>query len=211
MRKGILFDLDGTLWDAVEQIKNSWNQTMERLALPYRFSYLDIKSHMGLTPEETVHLAFPDLLLSKGLEIFKQCVNDEIIFLKHNPGILYADEEEVLSALSKKYLLFVVSNSDKGYIENYLQTYHFEKYFSGHLCAGDTNKDKHDNILIVKDKYHLDKYLYVGDTNKDYIETKKANGIFIHAKYGFGTISDKVLAISDLKQLLKLADDLLDR
>ena len=56
--------------------------------------------------------------------------------------------------------------------------------------------DAYTGILIKNHNYHLDKYLYVGDTNKDYIETKKANGVFIHAKYGFGTISDKVLAIS---------------
>ena len=30
MKKGVIFDLDGTLWDAADQIVVSWNQTILR-------------------------------------------------------------------------------------------------------------------------------------------------------------------------------------
>ncbi len=207
-KNGIIFDLDGTLWDAIKQIMDARNIAMEKKSLKYRFSYEKTKSYMGLTPEETIPLAFEDVDFSKGLSYFKIALNEEINYLKDNPGKLYPNEEEILNKLKDKYPLFIVSNSDKGYIENYLDSLNMNKYFIDHLCAGDTNKPKWQNILIMKEKYKLDKVIYVGDTLKDFNETKKAGQIFVHASYGFGRIDEKVNKITNLEELPELVDKL---
>ena len=36
MKKGILFDLDGTLWDSREAVAASWNEELELLGVDYR-------------------------------------------------------------------------------------------------------------------------------------------------------------------------------
>lgn len=200
-KKAILFDLDGTLWNALDTITEAWNKAMKEHNLKYSFSLETMKSFMGLTPKETAPLAFKDVDLNKGLEYFVLCLNEEIKFLRVHPGKLHEDEEEVLKELSKHYPLFIVSNSDKGYIEDYLNAYDFNKYFKDHVCAGDTDLEKWQNILYIKNKYQLEEIIYVGDTKKDLNESIKAGVKFIHASYGFGEIEEEVLKISKLREL----------
>ena len=207
-KNGIIFDLDGTLWDAINEIMDARNIAMNKNSLQYHFTFEKTKSYMGLTPEETVPLAFNDVDFDKGLTYFKLALKEEIEYLKDHPGEIYPNEKEILTRLKKKYPLFIVSNSDKGYIENYLNSLNMNEFFIDHLCAGDTKKAKWENILIMKEKYNLDKVIYVGDTLKDYIETKKAGQIFIHASYGFGIIDENVNKITNLKELPKLVDEL---
>lgn len=200
-KKAILFDLDGTLWNALDTITEAWNKAMKEHNLKYSFSLETMKSFMGLTPKETAPLAFKDVDLNKGLEYFVLCLNEEIKYLRVHPGKLYEDEEEVLKELSNHYPLFIVSNSDKGYIEDYLNAYDFNKYFKDHVCAGDTDLEKWQNILYIKNKYQLEEIIYVGDTKKDLNESIKAGVKFIHASYGFGEIEEEVLKISKLREL----------
>jgi phosphoglycolate phosphatase len=197
----LFFDLDGTLWDAVRPITLAWNLTMEQEKMPYRFDETRVRSTMGLTPEETATLLFPEQPLQEGLRLFRACVTGEIAYLSRHPGATYPHEDEVLAALSSLYNLYVVSNSEKGYVENFLSACHKERYFSGHICAGDTGLAKWGNILYLKDRENLGKVIYIGDTAKDKAESERAGVPFIHAAYGFGAIPDCEFAISSLDTL----------
>ena len=208
MKKAIFFDLDGTLWDATEQIATSWNQTMEKLNKKYRFTKDIILTHMGLTPEETGPIAFFDETFKDSMDLFYKCVHSEIIYLRKHPGIPYDFEEKVLEILSKKYDLYIVSNADKGYIQNYLYGLNMHKYFKDFVQYGDTSLPKWKNILYMKDKHQIDKVIYVGDTIKDKNECDLAHVLFVHAKYGFGKIDDEQYYINSLLDLERVADKL---
>jgi phosphoglycolate phosphatase len=203
--QAILFDLDGTLWDALSPITLAWNEAMKAKNLPILFSEAKIKSFMGLTPEETYPLAFPGYSFAEQAVLFKACIASEIAYLSKHPGQLYPQEKETLSQLQKTYSLYIVSNSDKGYVENYLEACHVTSYFSGHVCAGDTGLPKWGNILYLMKKENLVKALYIGDTLKDKNETEKAGIPFIHAAYGFGEIPHCPHAIARLSDLPKEA------
>jgi phosphoglycolate phosphatase len=208
MKQCIFFDLDGTLWDALIPLTESWNQAMVKADKPYRFTLEKTKSYMGLTPEETVPLAFPDVPFEEGLKLFKTALVSEIGYLSEHPGKTYPQEDEVLEKLSEKYLLTIVSNSDKGYVENYLKACHKEKYFADHVCAGDTSLPKWKNILYLKEKMKADQVIYIGDTLKDKTESLKAHVLFIHAAYGFGEIENDEHYIKSLEELPPLAEKL---
>ena len=77
------------------------------------------------------------------------------------------------------------------------------KYFSGHLCVGDTNLVKYQNILYFKEKEKLDEIIYIGDTQKDKDESERAGVNFIHANYGFGKIPHELHYIDSLLDLKK--------
>ena len=208
MKRSIFFDLDGTLWDAIDPLVDAYNETMKRHGYDYTFDYAKVKSCMGLTPEETGSLFFPELPVQEGIDLFKLIVREEITYLAKHPGKLYPHEREVLAELKKKYDLYVVSNADVGYIENYLDSHDMHEYFKGHLCAGDTGMAKWQNIVYLRDKEKIDDVIYVGDTNKDKIETQRAKAKFIHAAYGFGTIDPDPYKIDSLDELPALAEKL---
>ena len=204
MNRAIFFDLDGTLWDALEEINDSYNAFMLENNLPYRFTKDITSSYMGLTPLETARLAFKDLDDDKAMKLFHLLFKFEIAYLRKHPGKLYNNEEEVINALSKSYPLYIVSNADKGYIENYLFGCNMNQYFKGHICAGDTDCDKATNIKILMEKEGINEVIYVGDTLKDYEQSKKAGVQFIYASYGFGSIDFKVNKIDNLNELIPL-------
>ena len=58
---------------------------------------------------------FPDLPVEKRMEVMAACMNYENQYLLDHPGTLYPNVQEVLSELSKKYELFIVSNCQSGY------------------------------------------------------------------------------------------------
>jgi phosphoglycolate phosphatase len=204
-KQALIFDLDGTLWDAITPIQNAWNEAMVVSGEPFRFDYAKTKSYMGLTPEETCPLAFPGLPFEQQMVLFRRCIASEIAYLAKNPGALYPHEKEVLATLGKSYPLYIVSNSDKGYVENYLSACHMEAYFKGHLCAGDTGLPKWGSIRAIMAKEGITSAIYIGDTLKDKVESEKAGVAFIHAAYGFGKIEPERYAISSLEELPNLA------
>ena len=201
IKRAIFFDLDGTLWNALPSLKDAYNIAMEKASMPYRFDLKQIQSYMGLTPEETCLLAFPDKNIKEGLALFKLCYDYELIYLKEHPGTLYPGVKEVLQELKKDYHLYIVSNADKGYIENFIAACHMEDYFEGFVQAGDTSLPKWQNILYLKDKEKVDDLIYIGDTLKDKEETQKAHQKFIHAAYGFGVIENDEYFVESFYQL----------
>ncbi|MCI2069427.1 MAG: HAD family hydrolase [Bacilli bacterium] len=205
-KKSLFFDLDGTLWDALDPLTESWNQAMKDAKKPFSFSKAKMQTFMGLTPEETCPLAFPGTSLKEGLELFHLELVAEIKYLALHPGILYPEEEKIIAGLAKKYPLYIISNSDKGYVENYLQACHMGKYFKDHVCVGDTGLVKWQNILYMKNKEHVSDVIYIGDTLKDKTEAEKAGVKFIHAAYGFGKIADDPYKINSLTELPPLVE-----
>ena len=106
-----------------------------------------------------------------------------------------------MSELSAKVPLFIVSNCDEGYIEAFLHCHKLAAYFTDHLCYGDTGLDKPHNITAIVEKHDLKSPVYVGDTEKDRISAAIAKTDFIHAAYGFGTVTEETVTIRDLKEL----------
>lgn len=50
MKKGIIFDMDGTLWDSAAEVAESWNETVKRAGYDRKpITVKDIQSVMGKT------------------------------------------------------------------------------------------------------------------------------------------------------------------
>ena len=199
----IIFDLDGTLWDSCEEVANSWSKTLkERFPdIDRTITYQDIKGIMGMVVEEIAVSLFPNIEKSRALEITNTMCEEECSYLASSGGKLYEGLEDVLKILSKQYPLFIVSNCQCGYIESFLQYHKLGTYFQGFLCSGQTGKKKGENIKLLMKTYGLKQPIYIGDTHMDYEATKQANIPFIYAAYGFGTVSDDLPALSDIRKL----------
>lgn len=205
MFDGILFDLDGTLWDAVPEVTESWNRTLAREGIDRTLTVEELRPCMGLLLSDIGAKLLPGVSQERREELISLCCADENDYLAQQGAALYPREEEVLSALSKKYPLFVVSNCQSGYIEAFYQGTGLGKYFTDFESAGNTGLTKAENIALVVKRHGLKKPVYVGDTALDFASAQAAGVPFIHAAYGFGRVENvpAVQTPGELPHLLK--------
>lgn len=202
MKKGIIFDMDGTLWDSGVSIAEAWNIVIERRELKKaKFTADDIHGIMGKTIDGIADALFGEYSKEKRMDITRECLVYENEYLAEHGGELYEKLEDVLIELSKKYPLYIVSNCEKGYIEGFLEYYGFGKYFKDFESHGNTSLPKGQNIRLVVERNELTNAVYIGDIQSDYNASKEAGVGFIHATYGFGTIEEEVLTISCVEEV----------
>lgn len=208
MKKGIIFDLDGTLWDSAQAVVDSWNVVIDSLPdFHKRITVEDMESLMGKTMDDIAFTYFDSVSRKRALEILQACMDYENEYLEKVGGILYPHLEEVLEDLSKDYFLAIVSNCQCGYIEAFLKYHKLEKYFDDKECFGNTKQEKDANIRIVTERNQLEKAVYVGDVLGDYFSTTKAGFPFIWAAYGFGDVPQAEYKIDALTQLRKVIEE----
>jgi len=209
MKTGLIFDMDGTLWDSSENVAASWTEKVKLLGYDRPpITKQDIMSVMGLTMDRLAAIIFSDLPEKERMELLDLCCEHENNFLRSHGGVLYPDLEETFVRLREKYHLYIVSNCQKGYIEAFLDYYGFWRYFDDIECYGNNLKEKGDNIALIVRRNSLDKAWYVGDIQGDYDATMKAGLDFIHAAYGFGTIKQTVPELERFSDLPELLDTL---
>lgn len=202
MKKGILFDLDGTLWDASGTVIDSWNECLAKNTdLGLKFTQAQMRSYMGKTLDKIGDLMFPQLPKEERMRLMKLCSQYENEYLKTHTAHIFENEKETLAKLHEEYFLAVVSNCQDGYIQNFLAHCGFGELFSDFECAGRTGLDKGDNISLVIKRNKLESCVYVGDTDLDGEAARKAGIPFIHAAYGYGSPSDFDARISDISEL----------
>lgn len=186
---GIIFDLDGTLWDSIEPVTESWNQIIEkRLGNESRITTENMHDSMGMLMEDIGKKLFPQLPEEEMLSLLRECCDYENIYVGKVGGTLFEGVEETLRALAAKFPLFIVSNCQAGYIEAFFQAHGLKKYFKDYENPGRTGLDKAGNIRLVAERNHLSCPVYVGDTQGDCDSSKRAGVSFVFARYGFGNV-----------------------
>ena len=198
----IIFDLDGTMWDATKNLVQPWNEVFEEYGLEKRVTHGEIMSVMGLTLSEIGKVFIPEVPQEMREEIVKKASEREAVYLKKLGGNLYPELKETLAELKKKYKLFIVSNCEEDYLDCFLSVHDTRDFFIDFEFSGRTGKEKSENIKMLVQRNGLENPVYVGDTKKDMDASKKAGVNFIHAAYGFGKIEDKNLTkLSQIKLL----------
>ncbi len=202
---GILFDLDGTLWNATETIAESWRLVLQdEPDIERAPTVQELESVMGMTAEQLMAALFPQLSEQRGLELFDKCCQVENHYLREHGGILYPGVKETLQILSQQLPLCIVSNCNEEYIPCFLEAHSLTPYFQDWECIGRTGLQKWENIRLVARRNKIAAPVYLGDTAMDREAAEKAGVPFIHAAYGFGTVPD-VQKIHSFPELLLLA------
>ena len=205
MKKGILFDLDGTLWDSGEGVAISWNLALEKQGRPERIDEAYIHSVMGMTMDAIAHDMLPGEAPEEAERILELCMQMENDYLREHGGILFEGLEKTLKTLKERgYFLGIVSNCQEGYIEAFLGYNRLEKYFDDTENFGHTRHGKGYNIRLVAERNGLDHVTYLGDTRGDYDAAMEAGVSFLHAAYGFGQVPEGTPAIRDLRELTRV-------
>lgn len=203
---GILFDLDGTLWDATKPIKQSWNEVLLRHSEIKRppITEDELGECMGLTMYKIAEKLFPNESEYVQKMLMDELCHYENEYLSQHGGILYDGLEEVLKKLHENFKLYIVSNCQDGYIQAFIKAHHMENYFDDTECWGRTRTSKGISNKILMERNGLKCPVYVGDTQSDAQSAKEAGIDFIYAAYGFGKVNDKdyIKKINKVKELL---------
>lgn len=211
MKKGILFDLDGTLWDSAGAVTRSWNVALGTLdEFQVRIERSDMMRFMGNLLFDIGRMMLPQNLSDARVqEIIDLCIEYEHAYLRKQGAPLYENLIATLGELKKNYSLYIVSNCQAGYIEIFLDYFKLRDMFEDYECPGRTGLLKADNIRLVCERNRLDKAVYVGDTDGDYHATLAAGLPFIHAAYGYGRPLGPTPAVSRFDAIPKLIKEIL--
>lgn len=210
MKKGIIFDLDGTLWDPVELITFSWQKVANKFELDTKLTTKAVKDCMGLPMDEIFARLFPDVDENFRKILQKECEEYENEYISQQEAPLFLYVEEVLKELkNKNFNLYIVTNSQDGYVPAFLKASKLGYLFDDYEMFGRTKRLKADNIKSVFERNKLDLAVYLGDTQGDFDATTQVGLPFVFAEYGFGCANNAKYRIQSIKELPDIVDKIL--
>ena len=186
--KAIIFDLDGTLIDSVDDLANSVNYTLGKLDLPLHTTE-EIKSFVGDGIQKLIKRSLGQTHMEKFDDAFA-------IFMKHygahctDNTVLYPKVAETISFLAEKYSLAVLTNKSATFSHKILKALKIDSYFK-EVLGGDslpTKKPDPAGILYLADKWGLapDQLVMVGDHATDIEVGQRAGCKTVFIEGGIG-------------------------
>lgn len=182
----IIFDMDGTLWNALPIYTEAWNKGLSENGIQRVVTSQEIASMTGWEKSNILNHLLPGHTQEIHTKVDNLVNQYSVSLIPAVKGYLYEGVKEGLSQLSEKYPLFILSNCDAGIIDLFMGTTGIRPFISGHIAHGENGKPKHENMKILAHTYGLQSPIYVGDTDEDSKQSEKAGIPFIHFTYGFG-------------------------
>lgn len=207
------FDLDGTLWDFTPMVVKCWEASLKKEPIPLTPPSLTmIRSNAGLMPQQYLPAFLPQIDDPKErMAVFERAMSGVYNRILEEGGVLYPGVIETLKALSSRYRLFIASNCESLYLQNFLQYYCLEEVFDSVTCFGLTGKGKGESIALLAQKQAYKNILFVGDTRADMDAASYAGATFVHAAYGFGQVQEAKYRITQPAELIGLLDTISNR
>ncbi len=209
MKKLIIFDLDGTLLNTIEDLTDSVNFALDKFSMPKR-TISEVRSFVGNGIAKLIERAVPKNT-NKEVEnnvykIFKEHYTNNC----NNKTRPYDGILKLLENLKQnKILTGIVSNKNNEAVKKLSDI-----YFSGVIdeirgfVEGSKTKPNPDSVNFIINKFNIDKKdcLYVGDSDVDYYTAKNAEIDCIIVSWGFKDRDfleklDNVIIVDSIKEL----------
>ncbi len=182
----LIFDMDGTLWDAVDSYCAVWNVCFRLFGVDRTVSRQALIDCMGLTPDKIYDkIVGENPQLEKG-EFLLRLTEKEKELMPELGGVPYPGVVDGIERLSKAYTLFLVSNCSENGLRDMMRYIGITPYVKEAVTFGATNRIKSENMEYLKAKYKLKLPVYIGDTEGDCQQTHLAGLPFVWVSYGFG-------------------------
>ena len=200
---GILFDLDGTLWDASESSASGWSAAINACDLPdVSISARDIKSVSGKPFIDCVTALFPDTLVADKAGMAELIDSHEKLIVEAQGGRAYPGVVDGIEMLSENYGLYLVSNCQEWYLEAFWKHIPLQRFFSASDCHGRCGGSKDKMITSIVQTYGLEEPIYIGDTEGDERASEAAGVDFGYVEYGFGCAVNPTLTFQTFGDLV---------
>ena len=177
---GILFDLDGTLLDTLEDLKDGVNYALRTLGYPER-SLEEVRRFVGNGARRLMELAVPEGTdAEEAFSVFKPYY-DAHCQIKTKP---YAGIPEALESLKEKYPVAIVSNKPDSAVKSLCADYFPGMYALGE-AADCPRKPAPDMVYKAMAAIGVKNCIYVGDSEVDVLTAKNANVPCLSVLWGF--------------------------
>lgn len=188
-KKAILFDMDGTLVDTVDDLAAALNFTLNKLGLPLK-SRQEVQGYLGNGIVAMVELALPANKKGKKEEasqIFKEYYKDHLAdFTRPYEGIV----ELIAKLKQRNYRIAVISNKMQNALDALVHKFFGDSF---EFIIGQRNdlkqKPAPDSVYLALELMNIDKEdaFYVGDSDVDLLTAKNSGVECISCSWGFKT------------------------
>ena len=201
----IIFDMDGTLWNANQSYAKIWNLCIHHFGLKGHVEADDLLKYMGFSIDQIFDqglIQVPPQLNRKAF--LKKLAEIEDQMMPTLGGVLFSGVYDGLEKLSKHYKLFLLSNCSALGLFNFMRFTGTEAFFTDVLSWGMNPVPKAENMKCLMAKHNLQHPVYVGDTQQDCDQTHAADLPFIYMTYGFGDCADADMKVESFQKLTNL-------
>ena len=180
MKIGILWDLDGTLLDTLEDLMDGVNYALNEFGLPPR-TYEEIRQFVGNGAANLISRAVEGRADDKAvLDTFKSYYNAHCqVKTRPYEGVL-----EALAQLGEKYPMAIVSNKPDSAVKPLCEQYFPGIYALGER-AGCPRKPAADMVFAAMKDIGVETCVYVGDSEVDIATAKNAGVKCLSVLWGF--------------------------
>ena len=183
MKTGIIFDLDGTLLDTLEDLHAAVNHTMARFGCPSR-TIEEVRRFVGNGVDQLVRLSLPgkdsDPPVEEVIAAYRTYYNAHC---QEKTGP-YAGILEALTALAAEYPLAVVSNKPDSAVKPLCR-----EYFGDLFALGERRetprKPAPDMVWQAMAAIGVESCIYVGDSVVDILTARNAGVPCLSVTWGF--------------------------
>lgn len=182
MRIGILFDLDGTLLNTLEDLTDGVNYALKQFDCPPQ-TPAQIRSYLGNGAKQLIALSLPENMqdqVDKVLDVYRAYYSAHCQ-IKTAP---YAGIPEALAKLGEKYPIAVVSNKPDAATKPLIA-----QYFPGIYALGEKSdcprKPAPDMLKKAMADIGVDACVYVGDSEVDVLTARNTGVPCVAVSWGF--------------------------
>lgn len=177
---GILFDLDGTLLDTLDDLMDGVNHTMSQFGYP-QHTREEIRRFVGNGAANLLQRSVPSGEdWQKPLEAFQGYYREHC----RNKTAPYPGIPEALEELGRRYPLAIISNKPDGAVKKLCA-----EYFPGIFALGESQlcprKPSPDMVFLGMKEIGVDRCIYVGDSEVDVLTARNAGVPCLSVLWGF--------------------------
>ncbi len=183
MKTGILFDLDGTLLDTLQDLTDAVNYTLRHYGCPER-TLSQVREFVGNGARRLIELSLPgtpeDPDVDEVLAFYQQyyAAHAQVKTAPY-PGVL-----EALERLRREFTVAVVSNKPDRAVKLLCKDYFGDIYARGE-SSDCLRKPAPDMLLRTMAELGLERCIYVGDSDVDVLTAANAGMPCLSVTWGF--------------------------
>jgi phosphoglycolate phosphatase len=206
----VIFDIDGTLWNASSSSAKGWNLGLENAGVCQRVTAEQIRSVAGNPYERCVDILLPGQR-EKHPGLIDALNDYEAKVITIDGGEFYPGALEGIIRLARNCKVFLVSNCQEWYLRLFLHFSQLGSVLSGVDCYGMSGLPKNKMLWRMKRDYYLQKPVYIGDTVCDQKSAALADIAFVHVTWGFGKPEGEPRTVYSFSELYDYLKGKLDR